>query len=393
MNALDPVRVRAGIGEVARRSINAGLVVARDLAFLRMRAPREPARIVVHFVGNIGDIVVGTPTLIALRERFPRATITLLTSAGPRGLPGAFDLLDGAPHVDRIETYALEDLRARGGAAALLGATRRLAPDLLIMLPTADIDAVRLLRNLAFGRLAGASFVEGLSLTSPPLWVRDRAASGPMVHEVQRLLSLLRPLGIVDPPIRFEFAPTTADERARVAAFVPGGARVVALCPGGKQLGHLWPADRFSAVARRLSDQFGLGLVAIGSGAERGICQAVLDGAGGGMNAAGELSIRSTAELLSRAALLVTNDTGPMHLAAAVGTRVAAIFGSRDFAGRWYPYGQGHEIFRARRFCETCFRAPTLTDHCVRSISIDDVLAGCSRILGASPRSPARAEA
>jgi ADP-heptose:LPS heptosyltransferase len=374
-------RTRASAAFLARDATNAALGTLRTALFPLGRPPRDPRTVVVHLVGNIGDIVVATPALIALRTRFPRARLVLVTSPGPSGLAGASDLLRGASFLDEIVEYPLSDARSLHGALGVLRRTRALRPDLLVMLPPSMVKPQTLARNLAFARLTGARYVVGLELSTFPAFFIDQARARLLwEHEVDRYVRLLRPLGVPAAPIEFEIPPPDSRE-LRILEELEARRNFVAFCAGGKQQGHLWPLERFGAVAARVRRETGREIAAIGGPAESAGCEQLLRLAGGGISFAGRLSVRGTAQLLRRADLLVTNDTGPMHVAAAVGTPVVAIFASRDFAGRWYPYGGSSEVFRARLVCEECLFAPTRTDHCVREIRVDDVWAACTRLL------------
>jgi ADP-heptose:LPS heptosyltransferase len=374
-------RLRARAAFAGHDAANVLLRATRDALFLKRRPPQDPKRILVHHVGNIGDIVAVVPSLLALRERYPRAHVTLATSAGRRDLPGAQELLRGATYIDEILEYPIEPLRTLLGAFGMVEKFRAVRADLLVMLPPSLIQYRRLWRNLAFARLLGAEYVVGIEAPLLRMCMLDQAASRPtQVPEAERLLALLAPLEVNARPVHFELPAPTEVEGAAVNALVVRHRPFVAICPGGKQVGHLWALTRFAEIAKRIRAS-GLQIIAVGSKAEATACKELVERAGGGVVAAGRFTVQGTAALLRAAEMLVTNDTGPMHLAAAMGTRVVAIFGSRDFAGRWYPYGQGHEVFRARVVCDECFMAPTRTDHCVREITVDDVWQGCLRVL------------
>lgn len=367
-----------------RRALNLCLWVARNLVFLRRQPPREPQCIVAHLIGHIGDIVVAVPALVALRERYPGCRLVLLTSAGHSklGLAGARELLEGASFLNALEVYGTEEIKHPKSAWRLLKRLRAYRPDLFVSLPQCNISLSNILRNLLFARLTGARFGVGFELVTLFLFSYEQAQlNGIYQSEIARNLGHLRELGINSPAVRFEFSPLAERELERIVEVAAQAHPFVALCPGGKQVGHRWPAERFIEVAKYLKHEHGLHLLAVGSAKERELCESVLEQSGGGTNLAGELSLRSTMELLSHATFLLTNDTGPMHLAAAMGTPVVAIFGSKDLAGRWHPYGEGHELFRAQLACRQCLFAPEESDHCVGQIQVAEVLAGCERML------------
>ncbi|MBD0370049.1 MAG: glycosyltransferase family 9 protein [Pyrinomonadaceae bacterium] len=377
-------RGKAQFALAVKGSLNSCLRLTRDLLFLRLCPPCNPERIAVHLIGTVGDIVVSVPALMALRERYPESRIVLFTSAGglESGHAGARDLLEGAPFLDGIEYYVTEELRHTKGLLNLLRRFRRMRPDLVVSLPPCAIPFRSVLRNLLFARLTGAHFNTGSTLTNLNLFARAQARLvGLYPSEVARQIGQLRELGVESPDVRFEFGTVGEDERQFLAGVLEPHQPFVALCPGGKQMAHRWPASRFSEVAKRLRDEMNVSLVAVGSQKERELCRTVLEDAGGGLNLAGELSLKATALLLSKASLMLTNDTGPMHLAAAVGTTVVAIFGARDVAGRWYPYGEGHRVFRAELVCPRCLFAREESDHCVKKIQADEVLRACLEVL------------
>ncbi|HEX8493358.1 MAG TPA: glycosyltransferase family 9 protein [Pyrinomonadaceae bacterium] len=375
---------KARFALAVRRALNLCLRGARNLIFLRRTPPPEPKCIVAHLIGNIGDIVVAIPALVALRERYPESRLVLFTSAGESGkrLAGAKELLEGASFLDQVEVYATEEIRNLRGALGLLRRLRLLRPDVFVSLPPCNISPANVMRNMLFARLMGARFGVGFDIVTLFLFSYEQARyTGIYPSEIKRNLGHLKELGIASPTVRFEFGPLEAEELRRIEIDAAQHDPFIAVCPGGKQVGHRWPIERFIAVVKYLKHERGLNVVTVGSERERGLCDELLKAAGGGLNLAGELSLRGTAELLARAHFLLTNDTGPMHLAAARGTPVIAVYGSKDLAGRWYPHGEGHELFRAQTACRQCLFADEEYDHCVRQISVEDVLAGCRRLL------------
>lgn len=375
---------KARFAFAVQRAINLCLRWLRNLVFLRRTPPPDPECIVAHLIGHIGDIVVAIPALVALRERYPESRLILFTSAGhsKQGLAGARELLEGVSFLDELEVYGTEEIKHPKSAWALLKRLRAARPDIFVSLPPCNISPSNIVRNLLFARLTGARFGVGFELVTLFLFSYEQAQlTGIYRSEIARNLGHLRELGVASPAVRFEFSPLKERELERIVETAAQAHPFVALCPGGKQVGHRWPAERFIEVARHLKQEHGVQLVAVGSAKERELCEQVLQASGGGTNLAGELSLRSTMELLSHALFLLTNDTGPMHLAAVMGTPVAAIFGTKDLAGRWHPHGEGHELFRARVACRQCLFAAEEYDHCVKEIGVEEVRAGCERLL------------
>jgi ADP-heptose:LPS heptosyltransferase len=123
--------------------------------------------------------------------------------------------------------------------------------------------------------------------------------------------------------------------------------------------------------------------VVFGGLSDRAMGDTLVGDWGRGYNAAGALALRPAAAALKRCQLYLGNDTGTMHLAAAVGVPCAAIFSARDFPGRWYPNGEGHRVFRSPIDCEGCGLLECIErrSECLRRITSDVVLAGCVEIL------------
>lgn len=343
----------------------------------------DPRRVVVHLIGNVGDIVVAIPALIALRERWPDADLTFLTSPGQRGAPGAAQLLEGVSFLDAMIVYHQEDIARRSDQLRLVRRIAQLRADLLVYLPQSRVPPATIFRNLAFARLTGAARLYGYYVPAFPRFRLAQArVNGRFPQEVDRHLTALAPLlGGVPSEARFELGvPTTADRaEIEVALKAADGRPIVAVCPGGKQGGHLWPAERFATVASALAAE-GSFICTIGGPGDRG-AGAMIAAASGGRQLAGALTLLGSAAFMRSARAVLTNDTGPMHLAAAVGTSCVAIFSSQNFAGRWYPYGPGHEVLRAREVCEVCLFNETQTLHCVGEIDPATVLAAARRAL------------
>jgi heptosyltransferase-2 len=138
-----------------------------------------------------------------------------------------------------------------------------------------------------------------------------------------------------------------------------------------------WPAERFATLGRRLTKEYGASILIFGSSRpkEKELNVAIAQGIGAGcLNVSGQTSLLQLAALLRHCKLLVTNDTGTMHVAAAVGTRVVAIFGPTDPRAT-SPLGDGHVVLREEVSCSPCLKRVCPEDHrCMELISVTDVL-------------------
>lgn len=372
-------RLWSACANAMRATADGSLRIARRLLFPVGRVPVAPTRILVHLVGNIGDIVVATPMLQALSDLHPDAHVTLLTSAGRGGNPGAASVLRSADSVDEIIEYDVDAGAADRWALAKL--LRSEHPDLMVLCPASLTGWRHNVRNLLFARLVGPRFVIGSTVPvirmGLPAQVRVRRW---FPHETLRYLALLDELGDLPPRRVVDLGPMSPASIAKLEQVTPESG-FVAICPGGKQVQHRWPEARFAEIVASLAVETNRQFVMIGNEAERDLCDRVLRDAGNrGVNAAGLLDVRESAVLLSRADLLISNDTGPMHLAAISDTPIVAVFGGAMPPGLWYPLTSRATVLRRRGACSSCLGRPDST-HCVEQIPVAAVLEACRTAL------------
>jgi 3-deoxy-D-manno-octulosonic-acid transferase/heptosyltransferase-1 len=155
--------------------------------------------------------------------------------------------------------------------------------------------------------------------------------------------------------------------------------RFVAFNPVAFWKTKLWQEEKFAALADRLHEEWGIGIVLTGGESvtlER-ICRMMRTKA---VNLGGRTTLRELACIYREAALVVTTDSGPMHLAAAAGTPIVALFGPTDPA-RTGPYGPGHRIIRKGLSCSPCFRKRCETPRCMTDISVEEVFTAVKEML------------
>ncbi|MGQ0722684.1 MAG: lipopolysaccharide heptosyltransferase II [Candidatus Eiseniibacteriota bacterium] len=303
----------------------------------------------------LGDAVLATVVLPAIRRRDPAARVTVLAP------PGLGDLFSRSAYVD--ETREL----VPGGE---VDAYRTGGYDLVLLGPTSFGSAWRAVRGgakafgfatsgrgvLLSGRLAGAQYRRGR-------------------HQVENYRALA---ALVGEPAPADAPAVTIDpewaREARERWPVRTALRVV-LQPGAAYgPAKRWPAERFGETGAALLAE-GHDVAVIGSAADRQAVERVRERAPGVVDLSGSTRIGVLAALLESASLLITNDTGPMHLAAAAGTRCLAVFGSTS--PEWTrPLGTGHEVVRRPVACAPCFlrRCPIGTP-CLEGIDAAAVLA------------------
>jgi len=156
---------------------------------------------------------------------------------------------------------------------------------------------------------------------------------------------------------------------------------LVVLHPGARWPTKVWPAASWARLADRLIREKGLAVVITGSAADRELAaQIVAQMREQALNLAGRTSLAELAGIMQQARLAVTADTGPMHLAAALGTKVVAIFGPTA-PGRTGPFGPGHRVVRLGLACSPCFQRHCPEPRCLTGLSPEAVLAAVEKSL------------
>ncbi len=337
-------------------------------------------RILVHRVGQVGDLACAIPALVALRRAEPAAWIALLTSPVDRRMVHVSELFAGCDYLDEIIPYYGAELRTLRSRLAFAIELRRRRWDLFVELPQIYAPVGRALRDRLFAWMIGVRRTVGFGAA-----LRG-APAGPVVTEAVRLLDLLRRAGVVPADAALEYrVPVTAPIRAAVDAVLRGGRPpFVGLNPGAKRQANRWPPERFASVGRALAAR-GACIVLTGAPEERALCEEVRRRIGGrSLVAAGGGDLLFTAEILRRCAVLVSNDTGTVHLAAATGTPVVVTASARDVAGRGDPTGDQHRVLRRAVACGPCFRETCDHVTCLRLIGVDEVVAAALTVLGRS---------
>jgi ADP-heptose:LPS heptosyltransferase len=352
-------------------------------------------KILIYRIGQLGDILASLPALWAVRHAYPDAHLTYLASAHPgSGFVEAQAVLPAEGLIDSWLTYSVEDI---GGARGLFRFWRLLRSqkfDLLVYLSPRLRPRRSIWRDVLFFRSAGIRRMVGHK-GFPPLPRRKPGKPLPAAeHEVDHLLGRLAHSQIpVPPPGQREIHLDLTAKEKQIAddwlhAHVPGypdGVALVGIGPGSKWPSKIWPEERFAALGRALWEQLALFPIVFGGPGDSPLASRLLKQWGHGASAAGELAVRPAAAALARCRLFVGNDTGTMHLAAAVRTPCVGIFAALDWPGRWYPNGPGHIVLRRAVSCEGCLLSVCSTEgmRCLKEIYVEDVFEACRKILGA----------
>jgi heptosyltransferase-2 len=328
-----------------------------------------PSRLVIRPPNWLGDAVMALPALAALRRHFAQSHLTI--AAVPSVAAIFREETDAAPD-------AVIDLPASTRAAVEALAEGRF--ELGILLPNSWRSAWQFRRAGIGDRWGYGGSGRGVLLT--------RAARRPRgkVHQADYYRHLATDLGAAcEPGLMPRIAPRPASvaEAARVlsAAGVPESMRLIAFAPGAAYgQAKQWLPDRAAAVAERLIREQGVACVLVGAGHDRDAGRAIEswfrahapDAAGRVVNLIGRTSLRALVGVIDRVSAIVANDSGAMHLAAALGRPVVAVFGPTDDRVT-RPIGE-HHVLTASVFCRPCMLRDCPIDHrCMKRITIDRV--------------------
>lgn len=333
-------------------------------------------RILVRAPNWLGDAVMCEPALRGLRARFPSAAITLLSKA-----PVA-ELFIGYRGLDRVLVY--DDKEAHAGLAgkwALAKTLRAQHFDLAILFQNA-FQAAFLVWLAGIPKRYGSATDGRTFFLTDPVAVPDRSS---LTHQVAYYWNLLRPLGLTGRPPAPALAVSADEEKAceaRLAAVgIAASDFVIGINPGSTYGGaKRWLPERFADVAQRLGRRIqadrgrSAALLVLGARGEEALGRDIADRAG--MKSAvwsGATTIRELMAATKRCGMLLTNDTGPMHIAAAFGVPVVAVFGPTDWRVT-SPYGQEQGVVREPVDCAPCLLRECPIDHrCMTRVSVDRV--------------------
>jgi len=319
-------------------------------------------RILVVRLGSLGDLVHTLPAVSAIHRTFPRLEIDWLVDAIHQ------EFLALVPILTSVVTLAAPTLDG------WLDVRRRLRARKY----DAALDFQGLVKSAALSRLSGATRVMGFdraSLREPAAAVlyRERVPVMTGGHVIQKNLGLVAAIGAQSATTEFPIRPV---ESAALAAVLAKDTSPFALLnPGAAWPNKRWPADRFGRLAAWLRDQHGLRSIALWGPGEEDLARAIVSESSGAATEAPRTQLTDLVALSRVAKLLVSGDTGPTHIAAAVGTPVVALFGPTDpfRNGPWSPDDRSLSRYTTCdcHYERRCRR--TAEQWCLGSISEDEV--------------------
>lgn len=335
-----------------------------------------PKKILIRSTNWIGDAIITTPAVRTIRENFPAAEITILA------YPWVADIFTASPQIDRVMLY--EKTGRHKGLAGMWRLGRELAAqrfDLAILLQNAFSAA--LLARLA-GIPARAGYKRdgrGLLLTHG-VTIRKGVQAR---HQVYYYQEMLKELGLVCGPQELFLAlPDSARAWARDFLAAKAGRPVVGLNPGAAYgPAKRWPAGRYAGLARRLAEELGATLLVFGTAADTGAAAEIGAAAPGQVHdLTGKTTLAEAMALIGLCDAFVSNDSGLMHVAAALKTPLVAIFGSTDSIATG-PFASRVEVVQKKLPCSPCLKThcPRNDFACMLEIGVAEVYAATCRLL------------
>jgi len=337
----------------------------------------DASEVMVHVPGHIGDLLHAVPMLTELKKQRPTARVCLVVGLWCEGLARqlapADEIVVHAPQLVQwgrgIPTHSWSASRE----VKVLRQCRERRVDVLITTSPVDPSLLLFSRGVAPRRwIACGECPAEYRRAGDEITAYDHHQ-----YEAQRIMGFLRVLGIEPIEAKLRWGDHLQDGETPELP-ESGEGPIVALAPGAGWPGKLWPSDRFAQLGRWLVEQRKAQVILLGSAEERSLADSIAAGMqSGAVNLAGRTSLDAAARVLQRCALLVTNDNGLLHIAAAVGTRTLALFGPTS-PEQWAPRGKQHAVVRGSFACPECHpwhpRAECLVSpSCMESITLDAV--------------------
>jgi heptosyltransferase III len=320
---------------------------------------RPRPRILVFQIGSLGDTVISMPCYREIKRRHPDAETYVLTNSPTGGKTVQAEvLLAPCGLIDGALQYPVP-LRGWRNILALYRSIRAFQFDVLYYL-CPEKRIANMVRHYLFFKLCGVREIEGMP------WARNRRTPRPLKGGLiweSEASRLLRNIGAQQeasaPNFKDRSLDLSAAERGaaqRLIREVPGFDQFIAVSVGGKVPIKDWGDGNWSKVLSNLSVAHpGLGAVFVGSQDEWARNESLSTAwVGPRSNTCGRMTPRETAALIEKAVLFLGHDTGTLHLAAAVGTRILGVYCARDVPGKWYSDNPGDRFFYNRCACFNC---------------------------------------
>ncbi|MFH1381172.1 MAG: lipopolysaccharide heptosyltransferase II, partial [Candidatus Omnitrophota bacterium] len=337
-------------------------------------------RILLTRTDRIGDVVLSTPAIKAVRDKYPDSYIAFMVR------PYAKDIVDGNPYLDEVIIYDKYG-KQKGLISTILFALdlRKKKFDLSIMLhPTNRVHLISFLAGIP--KRIGYDRKLSYLLTRKVPHLKQEGKK----HESEYTLDLLKTIGIAAKEKEL-FVPVHEKDIEKVEKLlseyhVGKDVLLIAINPGASSRSKMWPPRNFAKLADSLTEKFRARILIVSNAANKEAANATaLAMKYEPVNFAGRTTVGELAALLTKCDLFISNDSGPVHIASAVGTPVVSIFGRRNpglSPRRWGPTGKRNVVFHKDVGCDPCLAEDCkIKFKCLEAITSDEVFEAASRLL------------
>lgn len=341
---------------------------------------RGVKKVLIYRLGSIGDTVVAIPCFKLIAGVFPNAERRVLTNFPGGAKVAPIDTILGPMNL--VHGYFCYPLNARNPQTLyrLSRQIRSWGPEALVYL-AAPRGRLKAFRDALFFKACGISKLIGVPWNKDRQHIRKPGVGGLWESEACRMARCIEKLGDAKPNDAESYdLNLTVAERQKAKnelAGWKGSGLFIGASIGTKANSKDWGQKNWKALFNRWSQiHSAFGLALVGSADEYGVSQKIAESwKGAWLNLCGRFTPRETAAALERAALFVGHDSGPMHLAASVGTPCVAIFSARNKPGEWYPFGSQHRVLYHQTPCYGCklVVCERFDKMCIRSITVEEV--------------------
>jgi len=340
-------------------------------------------KILLVRLSALGDIVHALPVLSALRRALPHASIDWLVEENYAAILSIASGLRRRIIVRATRSFQSDDALSFGGAVGYVQAVAHLRAEHY----DAAIDLQGLIKSAMWARLSGAARVIGFDaahLREPQAAALYTETVTPLdaSHVIRKNLSMLQALNTASTAIEMPLTPNASVETLAAIDAAGGPRGFVVINPGAAWPNKRWPPDRFGALAAALQQRTGLRSLVTWGPSERDLADSVVTASSGAAMLAPPTSVEDLAGLMRDAALVVSGDTGPLHIGAAMGAPLVGLYGPTwpERNGPWDP--QDVVISRANvcvcHHKRQCLRGSP----CINEITLDEVVAASETRLG-----------
>ena len=337
-------------------------------------------RILVVRTDRLGDVVLSTPVLKALRITYPKSFIAMMVS------PYTQDIVKGNPYIDEVIVYDKDHLHASWFNSAKFALRLKKSKfDLAVILhPTNRVHILTFFAGIK--RRIGYDRKLSFLLTDKIKHLKKLGQK----HEIEYCLDMLKTLNINSEDKSTHVVITKEAEDFVVNLLksfeVSSGDRFLAVNPGASCPSRIWPVERFAKVSDILTEKYKFKVFILGGPKEESLGMEVAKHMkSDSINLSGKLSVSQLAALIKKCDLLISNDSGPVHVACALGTAVISIF-SRNQPGlhprRFAPQGKKSVFLHKQVGCVECIAHDCIKGFaCLKAITVEDVVATAEKLL------------